>query len=54
MLITERISREHGLGRPLFLDGDQWLGRPGVGQYLRRSPSAEVLWRTSVISIPIE
>lgn len=27
----------------LIVDGDRWLGRPGMGRFLRRSPGAQVL-----------
>jgi dihydropyrimidinase len=27
----------------LIVDGEEWLGRPGMGQYLKRSPNAEII-----------
>jgi dihydropyrimidinase len=27
----------------LIVDGEQWLGKPGMGQYLKRTPHAEIL-----------
>ena len=27
----------------LIVDGERWLGRPGMGQFLKRAPAAEVL-----------
>ena len=27
----------------LIVDGDRWLGRPGMGRFLRRSPGAQIL-----------
>ena len=40
--VTGKVRKVFSRGR-LIVDGDQWLGRAGMGQFLRRSASGRIL-----------